>query len=369
MRILQIGMSFYPGGVERFLSNYQKAIKKYDIVFDYISMGQEIAYRNEIQREGGTIYYTRTRKHPLSMYNDIRSIAVDYDIVHINMLSAANIIPVIACKSAGVKNIVIHSHNSGTDGVVRHICHYLNKAYVNKAATARLACSELAAKWLFSREIIDNNKWKLIHNAVDLEEFRFSEYNRVLCRHELGLMNDFIVGFVGRLDPQKNLDFLIQVFYELTLIKKNTRLLIIGEGPLKKTLISQCECLKISNKVLFLGHIVDVNRYYSAFDAFCMTSHYEGLSFTAIEAQASGVKCFFSNTMARDSKILDETEFLPIDKPKKWADQLNQQKPLDRDAEHISLLMKKRNYCLDFEAQKLNDYYREQFFSQSRRPI
>lgn len=66
MRILQIGLSHNPGGVESFVMNYYRELVKYGVQFDFISMYDSLAYEDEIKSLGGTVFYiSNVKRHPL----------------------------------------------------------------------------------------------------------------------------------------------------------------------------------------------------------------------------------------------------------------------------------------------------------------
>ena len=71
----------------------------------------------------------------------------------------------------------------------------------------------------------------------------------------------------------------------------------------------------LEDKITFTGNITNVEEYYQAFDIFVMPSLYEGLPVTGIEAQTSGLKCIFSNTISNEVGVIPENvKFLPITK-------------------------------------------------------
>ena len=64
MRILQIGLSHNPGGVESFVMNYYRELVKYGVQFDFISMYDSLAYEDEIKSLGGTVFYiSNVKRH------------------------------------------------------------------------------------------------------------------------------------------------------------------------------------------------------------------------------------------------------------------------------------------------------------------
>lgn len=70
----------------------------------------------------------------------------------------------------------------------------------------------------------------------------------------------------------------------------------------------------IESQVTFTGNVSNVNEYYQAFDIFVMPSLYEGLPVTGVEAQTSGLKCLFADTITPEVELVAENvKFLPID--------------------------------------------------------
>ena len=104
MKILQIGMGNVAGGLEAFVMNYYRVLVHMDIQFDFVCMYDKIAYEEEIRKLGGRIYYIpNVKKNYQGYIKELKKILKEtkYDAVHVNMLSAANIVPLrVANESA-----------------------------------------------------------------------------------------------------------------------------------------------------------------------------------------------------------------------------------------------------------------------------
>lgn len=326
MRVLQVGMSSNMGGVESFVINYAKILYSKNIIFDYIACEPHLCHEEEIKKMGGKIYHIpNMKRHFVRAYIQLSNIMKHYDIVHVNMLCAANIVPILAAQKAGVKKIICHSHNTSTEGIVRFLFHYLNKNYVSRDSIIHLACSDAAARWMYKNEIVTKSAYTLIHNAVDFDKYKYSETNRRQIRESLGIDDSTVVlGNIGRITLQKNSVFLVEILAEVVKNNSNVKLLIVGksEGNFGVKFESEVKRLGMSNYIICVGEKRDAYRYYSAMDVFLMPSLYEGLSFTAIEAQASGIRCIFSDTMVEETKIIENTYFLSIETPDIWASKI-----------------------------------------------
>ena len=85
------------------------------------------------------------------------------------------------------------------------------KPIVRNASTHYFACSDKAAKWLFSKDVYQKKQYYLIKNAIDTERYKYNSMERESLRHQYGLEGKFIVGHVGRFNEQKNHKYLIDI--------------------------------------------------------------------------------------------------------------------------------------------------------------
>ncbi len=325
IRVLQIGLSFERGGVESFVMNYYRHINREKIQFDFINpYDKPLAYEDEILRLGGKIFrVTDFHSHPVKYKKDLEKIMLAYDVVHIHMLSAANIIPLKVAKRLGVKKIIAHSHNSKAEGLIRKILHKINYKKNSYYATNCYSCSKLAGDWMFGK----NKYYEIIKNGIESEKYAYNNESRIELRKEFGINNDAVVyGNVGRLNIQKNQSFLLKVFSKIHQIQPNSYLCIVGEGELRKDLTEFSKKLNIQDRVLMVGRRGDVHKFYSFFDSIIMPSIFEGLPVTLIEAQANGLKCFVSKgAISYETKILETMEFIDLNEGEdKWAEKILQ---------------------------------------------
>jgi glycosyltransferase involved in cell wall biosynthesis len=126
-----------------------------------------------------------------------------------------------------------------------------------------------------------------IVNGIDHTAFRRDPIRAPSVRRTLGLCDeDLVVGAVGRLEPQKRFDLLIEAVAQLQPRKRSLKLLIVGDGSLRRRLIDQIEGLRLSRSCSLLGHRTDIIDLHHAFDLFVQSSDYEGTSNALLEAMA-----------------------------------------------------------------------------------
>lgn len=366
MRILQVGLSYNPGGIESFVMNYYRELVKQDVQFDFISMFPKLAYEDEITSLGGKVYHTVDgRKHPLAFYRQMKKILRmrRYDAVHVNMLSAANIVPVMVARQLGVRKVIAHSHNSSTPGVIRNFLHRMNKPFLSRFATDYFACSHVAAEWLFTKKVLKKENVRVIHNALKMEKFLCTDAEREKIRQELQLEDKYVVGHVGRFEEQKNHLFLIEIFKALVKTQENAVLLLVGNGELEAQVREKVHEYGLDKNVMFLGLRDDVPRILKAMDLFLFPSLFEGLPLVLLEAQAAGVRCVVSSSVTKDVDITGQMEFISLDEePMQWAKLISNRVEMQADAlstDVIQTRFQDAGYEICAAANQLKLYYSE----------
>ena len=340
------------GGVSSVMMNYFLHFDHEIIHVDFLVHGNKKGERDdEIISRGSKIYRVPPKSNNLlKNRKSIKQILKNesYDIVHSHADSGNAYILKIA-QECGIRIRISHSHNTGytIHNRIRILCNELQKKQVAKYATALWACSEKAGKWLYG----DKLKFEVIHNAIELEKYRFNVDKRKTIREELGISDYYVIGNVGRLDYQKNQQFLIKVFAEIQDSKKC--LVIVGEGQDREqieNLILEC---KQEDKVLLLGQRSDVNDILNVFDVFALPSNFEGLGIVAIEAQANGLYCLCSDQVPDEVAVSEKIEFIPLEYDQ-WKEKLNGR--YNRNTAKVELLRKK-GYDIVIEAEKMQNTY------------
>ncbi|MGH7360697.1 MAG: glycosyltransferase family 4 protein, partial [Candidatus Methylomirabilales bacterium] len=138
---------------------------------------------------------------------------------------------------------------------------------------------------------------RIVHipNGVDLNHFHPDPVERSgEARRRLGLPAGPLLGFAGRLDPQKGLHTLLAAVQPLLTGDGETRLLLMGEGPQRSELEQAARRAGLSARILFRGLVRDVAPYLRACDIFVFPSVGEGMPNALLEAMASGLPCVAS---------------------------------------------------------------------------
>lgn len=248
-----------------------------------------------------------------------------YDVVHINtdLLSRYDVAKV--AREAGVKKVIIHSHNAMRDlhGIQKiPLVAKLERHLIGKYATDLAACSKEAAKWLFSSK--DQAKVRIIHNGIDRAQYTFSKELRQNLRASLGISDDTLVlGNIGRLAEQKNQLFLLDIFKEVTKLTK-AKLILIGSGDKEAEIRSKIAQEELTDQVILVKATNQVPDYLFAMDVFVMPSLYEGLPMTLLEAQTSGLPCVISDVISAEMDFPGLIKRVKLTtSPAEWAKVVN----------------------------------------------
>lgn len=324
-RILHVVSSLnINSGVMSVIMNYYRRIDRSKIQFDFLYMEQMAeSHEKEIVEMGGKTFYLPYPSFKPSDQKRLRLFftehASEYKIVHCHPIWAALLIS-RAAKRSGVKHIIQHSHSTKfSDSKKSEVRNRILMKFVGMCATEYIACSPEAA-YLFGKRRAENGIVTVLNNAIDLELYKYDSTQREAARKEFQCASDTIlIGNVGRLCPQKNQGFVLDVFQEIHQIVPSAKLLIVGEGSLREELEKKIEALNLSEYVIMTGKRRDIKAILSALDIFLMPSLFEGAPVSAIEARTSGLPCVLSDTITKSVSMEGITFISLKESPTVWA--------------------------------------------------
>lgn len=338
-RILQVNIENTGGNGAFALVRYLYSFLKDKFIFDYFTMGkfEDNDVYKSIIADGGKCYSADLRRNKLIGHIKLPFVFYRYlnnnyyDIVHIHSeVAYKHFLYAIAAKLAGVKKVIIHSHSSNIDGDnkgFKFFCHIILRSFVNKLGDDFLACSEPTAEWMFSKKTLNGGHFKLLHNGIVPNAYKFSEEKRTAKRMELGISDKVVIGHVGALKKVKNQIRLIEILKNIN--DARYVLLLIGDGEDKEKLVLKAKELGVENQVIFLGSRTDVADLLQSIDVFVFPSFFEGIPMALIEAEAVGLPIVASDTINQDVKINDNICFVSLDESNdKWIQKIQVAKKL-----------------------------------------
>lgn len=363
IRILHVLGTTNLGGAESRVMDLYRHIDREKVQFDFlIHSAKEGFFDQEIRKLGGNIYYLPAfRVYNYFAYRkacrDFFAAHREFQMVQGHMTSTASIYLPIA-KKAGIPVTIAHARSAGVDkGIKGFLTKFLRRNLYRKC-DYMFACSDLAAKAVFGEKRVENKEVFILPNAIDIKKFAFDIKVRNNIRKDLGFIDKFVVGHVGRFHYAKNHEYLLNVFKEIKSRREDSVLLLLGEGPLRKEIEKKAETLGILDSVYFLGNRAPIMPYYQAMDVFVFPSRFEGMPGTVIEAQTSGLPCFISDTITKEVKATELVNFYDINQnPSIWAENilLNWR----RETKEITQQMIDHGYDISTQAKGYEKFYME----------
>lgn len=148
-----------------------------------------------------------------------------------------------------------------------------------------IACGEMVKKNLVDYYGLADNQVTVIHNAVKPFDGVIIEDPIVKKLHDEG---KFVIGNIGRLSEQKGMEYFIQAIPEVIKVHPNTRFVIAGKGEDEEKLKGLSKDHNVEKYLTFLGYRTDVQNLMSQLDLIVLSSLWEGLPLTPIEAFSVG---------------------------------------------------------------------------------
>lgn len=329
-KVLHVISSMNTGGMETMIMNFYRNINKDKFKFDFlINDPNKCFYEDEINKLGGKIYRVPyQRKNIFKNHRMVREVInKNYDVIHMHQ-GITYYYPLKYAKICGVKNRIIHNH-----GINRNFLKYLkiyNKLYAKKRICSLgnnyVSCAKDVLDHIFTDDIIKNKKYTLLPNAIDMKKFMYNKEARTKIRTEFNISNSKLFIHIGTFTIPKNHIFLIEVFEKYLKEFHNSKLLLVGDGPLKEEIKRVVINKKIEDNVIFAGIRQDIGDLLSASDVLLFPSIYEGLPLTLIEAQTNGINIISSSNVSNECKLSNLIEFLPIDDSNVWVDKIKKLK-------------------------------------------
>ncbi len=166
-----------------------------------------------------------------------------------------------------------------------------------------------------AKKIVSRKNVYYMPNSVDFEKIKNRKIDRCKLKQSIGINDEFIIIHVGRINPVKNHQKLLEVFYEIKKIKKNSKLVIVGTGEKDYVFLleERIKELNLENDVIFLGLREDIPDLLSISDCLIFPSFQEGFPMVVLEAQIMNTKCVVSKAVPKELICNENCLSLDID--------------------------------------------------------
>ena len=299
IRVLQVFASLNMGGAESRMMDVYRYIDRNEIQFDFLTMQlEEQYYEDEIRRLGGRVIKIAAPRDSGTLQNlkELTKIMREgkYDVVHAHTSYHCGMV-MLAAKRAKIPVRISHSRTTGSkrQGKKTQLMLKLGRFLINRFATCRLAISWEAGIYLFGKK-----QFTVLPNAIDLRKYEQVDDAAIAAlKAEFHIADsDIVFGQVGRFDVMKNHQFTIKIFSALYKKCPNTKLFLIGDGPLRKQCEEEAAKLDCADRIIFTGVRSDVCHWMHIFHKLLVPSLYEGLGGVILEGQAAGIPVFKSDS-------------------------------------------------------------------------
>ena len=333
IRVLHIMGCSDVGGISTVVLNYYRFIDRTQIQFD-IALTVPHVGRNALalQELGAKIHFLPLKSEGIGAFQQALQELLEkerYDAVHVHE-SETCYVALQGAKRLGVPCRIAHSHTcspwEGIKGEIRRLSGIVLNYHF---ATHVIGCGKLAGDRVFGKWNMTRPKARVLPNAIDTRLFAYNETVRKEVRAELTLEGKFVLGMVGRLCPEKNYPFALELIARLRQEKTDCVLVIAGGGEEQEAMEQKIRELGVEEHVKLLGRRSDVNRLYQAFDLFLLTSVTEGYPVAAVEAMAAGLPVLLSDAITEELKFGSAAEYLPLNRQEAWLEAIRRWKEDD----------------------------------------
>jgi glycosyltransferase involved in cell wall biosynthesis len=300
--------SLLGGGAERIMVILANEFAMRDIQVDLVLSKAIGPYLKDVQ-PNIRIVNLNAKRLIYSIIPLIRYIRKEKPKVMLSALNSSNIIAVIARNISGIRFKLVISERAVSSVALKDnplirakFIPLLIKVFYKKAdaiiAVSAGVADDLVSQYNQSRDkisvvynpIVTNQLIKLSNEKFSHKWFRNKEVPVILA--------------IGRLTSQKNFVLLLDAF-SLLLETNDARLVILGEGESKNNLIEQVSRLKLKDKVIFPGFETNPFKWMKNASLFVLSSDYEGLPGTLIQAMACGTPVVSTNCQSGPKEILE----------------------------------------------------------------
>lgn len=299
-------------GITSFImGNYDFLIEKgYSVDFLLIKK-IESPYNDYVEKHGSKIYvYPHNNKYSIKNYHYAKQICSKrkYLMIHCNITGIYALWILLAAKRANINGRIHHAHGpKDTFSLKGRVRGGIFNSLCALFITDRIACSEYAGHSFYG-----SKKFDVIINGLDFDKYYFNSQKRKEIREELCISDRILVGTVGRQAEEKNPFFIVDILEELRKINEKYVLIWIGTGSMLNDVKAYIETKGLTDSVFMLGNRTNVNDYYAAMDCFLMPSKYEGLCLALLEAQVSGLICFASVSVPKETNITGNIKYYDL---------------------------------------------------------
>ena len=331
----------YINGVSTSVYMLQKGLEKkghkvYIVTVNTEKMKYDFESDNIIRIPGipiGIYDYRLTGFYPLKPISTIKS--WNLDVIHTHTEFGVGTFARIIAKQFDIP--IVHTYHTMYEDYIHYltkgyfdksskkIVEYLTNFYCDKTADALVVPGE-KPKDLFVNKYGYKKDIHVIPTGIEIDRFYKekvdeTKVNKLKEKYKI-LKDDFVMIFVGRIAKEKSVDFLIDCQKDLRKKIKNSKLIIVGDGPDAEGFKEDIKKEKLESEIIFTGKVPwdDVPQYYQLADIFVTASDTETQGLTIMESMASGLVTVCRKDEAFEETIVDEKDGFFFENKKEYKE-------------------------------------------------
>lgn len=286
IRVMLVIPQLYTGGVQKLAIELANQMRRSNIDMRVLSLkprsgsifeAQADAYGLDVQ------YLNKKGGVDLSIIPQIYRAIQDFkpDVIHANQRTMTYLLlPSLFSRCVRRRYYAVHSlADMDAKGIDRFILKLANRAFGMRFVAISDYCRESISRVYH----VPLNKIDCVYNGVDLARFGRKKPYETMNEEPLIFLS------VGSFLPLKNKGMMIDAFERTHREYPQTRLILLGDGPERVAMEDKVRTLGLETCVDFLGDVSDVETYLAMAHIYIMSSNYEGLPVTILEAIASGL--------------------------------------------------------------------------------
>jgi glycosyltransferase involved in cell wall biosynthesis len=217
------------------------------------------------------------------------------DIVHTHS-SKAGLLGRLAAATAGNKPFIVHTIHGFPfhefQNPVMHFAYLLLERLAGYFSGKLIAVGADVAAYGLKKGVGKHEKYVIIRAGIDLQKFKTTPARKkagleLLQKHGLK-GKTFIVAMIGNLKKQKNPMAFVEIAKKVVQKENDTGFVFAGDGPLMENVREALTRKKLNDSVKFIGWCDEPENLLAAADLYLLTSLWEGLPCTLVQAAVAG---------------------------------------------------------------------------------
>ncbi|WNC68445.1 glycosyltransferase [Thalassotalea nanhaiensis] len=281
-KVVHLVYSFGCGGLEKVIVNLVNYSNEFDVEHIIISLTDDLSMAEQLQEKCAIYQLEKKQGNDFSSHKKLYQLLKNLkpDVFH--TYNFGTIEYQLTAKFLGV-GLLIHSDHGrgGDDPDGKNIQHNIFRYFVAKLINRYIVVSLDLYQWIKDVIRVKKKNLFLVFNGVKVKPYTFEPSDSV---------KSFVT--VGRLESVKNQKLLIDSYLKAKTIEprlKLTKLDIIGDGPLFDEMEGYIKEKNAENSISLKGYQEDVDAFLENSDVFLLSSNYEAMPLTILEAMAKRV--------------------------------------------------------------------------------